>query len=343
MLQKLWGLLNKSTQWWWWRKLEVNNQWRCRTRLAACDNCNCRIWHLLEPVYGFAGNPRQNSLWNILDKLQSIHLLKLFQVLVISLIQPIVVRLSQFSYVPSYESCCCSPRSRSHAFGGKHQHPRCHSVSVFPNRRIKGGIRNFVGQPWPAWAFIFVSRLLWAGVKKPSKPLAEGWEKQSDGCSCSVSLALIISLGFPWLNKPRFYPSPCNAHSSYRTKHRWPTWGCCAWKHALHTRNLDSIFRTFPSLLSNCTFHHTSYIRASLHSDVLLLLSVCNWIFLCNTLLLQTPMTFSPFYFLPKSSPTPLNPLQKIRIHWRSDSMNQTYFKIALNLPHNPLYFTMRS
>lgn len=66
---------------------------------------------------------------------------------------PFVVRLSQFSYVPSYDSCCCSPRSRSHAFGDKHQHPHCHSVSVFPNRRIKGGIRNFVGQPWPVWTF----------------------------------------------------------------------------------------------------------------------------------------------------------------------------------------------
>lgn len=168
-------------------------------RWAACENCNCRIWHLLEPVYGFSGNPRQNSLWNVRDKLQSIHLLKIL-VLVISLIQPIVVQLSQFSYFPSYDSCCCSPRRRSHAFGGKHQHPRCHSVSVFPNRRIKGGIRNFVGQPWPVWTFIFVSRLLWAVVKKPCKPLAEGWEKQSDGRSCSVSLALIISLGFPWLN-----------------------------------------------------------------------------------------------------------------------------------------------
>lgn len=92
--------------------------------------------------------------------------LKIFQVLVISLIQTIVIQLSQFSYVPSSDSCCCSPWSRSHAFGGKHQHPRCHSVSVFPNRRIKGGIRNFVGQPWPAWTTIFVSRLLWAVVKK---------------------------------------------------------------------------------------------------------------------------------------------------------------------------------
>lgn len=200
MLQKLWGLLNKRTWQWWWGKLEVSR--KCRTRLAACENCNCRTRHIW-PVYGFGGNPRQYSPWNVLDKLQSFHLLKIFQVLVISLIQSIVVWVSQCSYVPFYDSCRCSPWSRSHAFGGKHQHPRCHSVSVFPNRRIKGGIRSFVGQPWPIWAFILpptTISVLWAVVKDPSKPLAEGWEKQSDGCSCSVSLALIISQGFPWFN-----------------------------------------------------------------------------------------------------------------------------------------------
>lgn len=78
MLQKLWGLLNKSTRWWQWSKLEVsrNDQWICRTWLEACENCNCRIWQLLQPVYSFAGNPRQNSFWNVLDKLQSIHFFK---------------------------------------------------------------------------------------------------------------------------------------------------------------------------------------------------------------------------------------------------------------------------
>lgn len=51
--------------------------------------------------------------------------------------------------------------------------------------------------------FRFVSRttlekrLLWAVVKDHSKPLAGGQEKQSDGCSCSMSLPLIISLAFP--------------------------------------------------------------------------------------------------------------------------------------------------
>lgn len=183
MLQKLSALLNKSTQWWQWRKLEVSrtNQWRCQTWPAACENYNSRIWHLLDPVYGFAGNPRQNSLWNVLDKLQSINLLKIFQVLVISLIQPIVVRLSQFSYVPSYDSCCSSPWSRSHAFGGKHQHPRCLSVSVFPNRRIKGGIRNFVIQPWPVWAFIlWVDCCGWWWKNLPNLWLKVGKNNQMD-------------------------------------------------------------------------------------------------------------------------------------------------------------------
>lgn len=92
------------------------------------------------------------------------------------------------------------------AFGGKHQHPLYHLVSGFPFRRIKGGVCSFVGQPQPAWAFINVSRttlekrLLWAVVKDHSKPLAGGQEKQSDGCSCSMSLPLIISLAFPWLD-----------------------------------------------------------------------------------------------------------------------------------------------
>lgn len=96
-----------------------------------------------------------------------------------------------------------STRTRLHAFGGKHQHPLYHLVSGFPFRRIKGGVCSFVGQPQPAWAFINVSRttlekrLLWAVVKDHSKPLAGGQEKQSDGCSCSMSLPLIISLAFP--------------------------------------------------------------------------------------------------------------------------------------------------
>lgn len=89
------------------------------------------------------------------------------------------------------------------SFGGKHQHPLCQSVSGFPFRRTEEGVCRFVEQPQPAWAFVFRSRttlekrLLWVVVKDNSKPLAGGPEKQSDGCSCSVSLPLIISLAFP--------------------------------------------------------------------------------------------------------------------------------------------------
>lgn len=96
-----------------------------------------------------------------------------------------------------------SPLIHTDSFGGKHQHPLCQSVSGFPFGRTEEGVCRFVEQPQPAWAFVFGSRttlekrLLWVVVKDNSKPLAGGPEKQSDGCSCSVSLPLIISLAFP--------------------------------------------------------------------------------------------------------------------------------------------------
>lgn len=95
-----------------------------------------------------------------------------------------------------------SPLIHTDSYGGKHQHPLCQSVSGFPFGRTEEGVCRFVEQPQPAWAFVFGSRttlekrLLWVVVKDNSKPLAGGPEKQSDGCSCSVSLPLIIFTGF---------------------------------------------------------------------------------------------------------------------------------------------------
>lgn len=81
------------------------------------------------------------------------------------------------------------------------------SVSVrFSVRKNRGRGLQICRTATACLGFFFGSRttlekrLLWVVVKDNSKPLAGCLEKQSDGRSCSVSLPLIVSLAFPWLD-----------------------------------------------------------------------------------------------------------------------------------------------
>lgn len=246
-------------------ELEGSCRWagpvrRCWPGLGACGAWNCR---LLDNVQGSAGNGR----WDSVASSSLPH---------------------RLIYMPLW---------------GKHQHPLCQSVSGFPLGRTEGGVCRFVGQPQPAWAFVFGTRrslekrLLWAVVKDPSKPLAEGQEKQSDGCCCSVSLPLSISM----IRLAQILPL-CAAHAP-------PTELTCvqhprlsrrrrAWK---HDPNFTASSASNQHHLSCLTAHFLTPLMSALHGW--LLLSVFNGTFLCNTLTSSNagnclPMTFSSLSFL---------------------------------------------